>query len=58
MTTSPLDRTEPLTRADLAIEDTWDLDPYFASDEEWEKAAARVEGQLAVAAAHRGTDRL
>lgn len=54
MTTPAFNRNEPLTRADLAIDDTWDLDPYFASNEAWEAAAVKAEAELAVAAAHRG----
>ncbi|MFM9108963.1 MAG: oligoendopeptidase F [Chloroflexota bacterium] len=54
MTATPLDRSEPLTRSDLAIEDTWNLEPYFSSGEAWEEAAARVETELAAAVAHRG----
>ncbi|MGI9254307.1 MAG: M3 family oligoendopeptidase, partial [Thermomicrobiales bacterium] len=54
MTTPPLERLDPLTRADIAIEDTWDLDPYFASDDAWEAAAAKAGAEIAAAAAHRG----
>jgi oligoendopeptidase F len=54
MTTTPLNRSEPLTRADIAAEDTWDLDPYFPDDESWDAAAARAATEIERAAAHRG----
>ncbi|HEV2527348.1 MAG TPA: oligoendopeptidase F [Thermomicrobiales bacterium] len=43
-----------LTRDQIAIEDMWDLSDMFTSDADWDAAAARLEGQIQVAASHRG----
>jgi oligoendopeptidase F len=43
-----------LTRADVAIEDTWDLTRMFPTDEAWNEAAEKAPGLVAEAAAFRG----
>jgi oligoendopeptidase F len=52
--TAELDRTDQLTRADLAVEDTWDLAPIFPDEAAWETAIGEIDGLIAAAAAHRG----
>lgn len=46
--------SELRTRADIAVEDTWDLSPMFASDEAWDTAADAAAEKVAEAAAFRG----
>lgn len=43
-----------LTRADVAIEDTWDLTRMFATDEDWNEAAEKAPRLVAEAAAYKG----
>lgn len=43
-----------LTRADIAIEDTWDLTTMFASDNAWDKAAEQAPEKVSAATAFRG----
>jgi len=54
MTATPLDRAEPLTRADLALEDTWDLSTILPDEAAWEAELERAAALLETAAAHRG----
>ena len=49
-----LERSEPLTRAEIAGEDTWDLSTIYADDDAWEADVARVPKALAAAVRHRG----
>jgi oligoendopeptidase F len=49
-----LDRAEPLTRADLTREDTWNLSTIFPDEAAWETAFGGIDGLLAAATAHRG----
>lgn len=42
------------TRADIAIEDTWDLTTMYADDDAWEAAAAGAPEKVAAAVAFRG----
>ena len=51
-----LERAEPLTREDLAEEDTWDLSTVYGSGDEWEGDVALVPAATAAATHHR--DRL
>ena len=51
-----LERAEPLTRADLALDDTWDLSTIYPGDDAWERDVARVPAALAAATRYR--DRL
>jgi oligoendopeptidase F len=46
--------TDVLTRADVAIEDTWDLSQMFPSDEAWDAAAEDVPEKVARVASYRG----
>lgn len=48
-----LERSEPLARADLAVEDTWDLATIFPDDAAWDAATERIDGLIAAATAHR-----
>ncbi len=50
-----LERSEPLTRAELAVEDTWDLSTIFPDDDAWEAASETIDGLIEAAAARRGT---
>ena len=43
-----------LTRADVAIEDTWDLTTIYATDDAWESEFVQVNDELARAASHQG----
>jgi oligoendopeptidase F len=47
-------QAELLTRADVPVEETWDLSTIYPTDEAWETDAARVPTELAAAVAHRG----
>ena len=46
--------SELLTRADVAIEDTWDLSGMFASDAEWDAAAEAAPAKVANVVSYRG----
>jgi oligoendopeptidase F len=43
------------TRADIALEDTWDLSRIYPDEAAWEAAAERVPALVAQAASHRGS---
>lgn len=48
-------QAELLTRADVPVEETWDLAPIYPSDEAWDIDAKRARTLLAGAVAHRGS---
>jgi oligoendopeptidase F len=45
---------EQLTRAEVPIEETWDLSSYYVDDSAWERDLARIPELVATAASHRG----
>ncbi len=45
---------EQLTRADVPVEETWDLTSYYPDDAGFEADLARIPGLVAAAAAHQG----
>jgi oligoendopeptidase F len=47
-------QAELLTRADVPIEETWDLSTIYPSDDYWDTDAETARAQLATAVAHRG----
>lgn len=49
------EQAEQLTRADVPVEETWDLSPIYPDDERWEADAANARALLATAVAHRGS---
>jgi oligoendopeptidase F len=48
-------QAEQLTRADIPVEETWDLSTIYTDDDQWESAFAEVRNLLATAVAHRGS---
>jgi oligoendopeptidase F len=46
---------EQLTRAEVPVEETWDLSSIYTSDDEWEAELAGARELVATAAAHRGS---
>lgn len=53
--TDTLPQPKPqLTRADVAVEDTWDLTTIYPTDEAWEAEFTLVPDELARAASHQG----
>ena len=45
---------EQLTRADVPVEETWDLTSYYPNDEAWEMELASAPELVERAAAHHG----
>jgi oligoendopeptidase F len=48
-------QAEQLTRADIPVEETWDLSTIYPDDERWEADAANARVLLDTAVAHRGS---
>ncbi|HEV2106981.1 MAG TPA: oligoendopeptidase F [Thermomicrobiales bacterium] len=51
---APTEHAEILTRAQVDVADTWELESIYPDEREWEAAAERLSGQLATVTAHRG----
>ncbi|HKG25627.1 MAG TPA: oligoendopeptidase F [Thermomicrobiales bacterium] len=48
-------QAELLTRADVPVEETWDLSTIYPTDDDWDADADKARAQLAAAVAHRGS---